>query len=64
MLVRCFFDKAGTLRRVVFADNDAALVHHKPAPDEVVRDIPHDVFHSKLITVNDAAIEAYHAAQK
>lgn len=64
MKVRCFFNDAGKLQRVVFADNDAGLVHHKAEPGEVMRDIPHDIFHSKLITINDAAIEAYHAAQK
>lgn len=64
MKVRCFFTSAGKLKRVVFADDDAGLVHHMAAADEVVRDIPHDVFHAKLISINDAAIEAYHAAQK
>lgn len=64
MMVRCFFSQDGKLRRVVFADNDASLVHHKAEADEVVRDIPHDIFHGQLITINDAAIEAFHAAQK
>lgn len=64
MLVRCFFTDAGKLLRVVFADTDESLKHHQPQKGEVMRDIHHDVFHRQLITINDAAIEAYHAAQK
>lgn len=64
MLVRCFFNAGGKLQRVVFADTDDGLKHHQPLSGEVLRDIPHDVFHSKLITIHDDAIEAYHAAQK
>lgn len=64
MLVRCFFAPDGTLNRTVFADTDDLLAQHKAEPGEVVRDIPHDIFHGKLITINKEAVEAYHAAQK
>lgn len=64
MKVRCFFAADGTLTRTVFADDDGGLVHHKAEPGEVVRDIHHDIFHARFITIDAAAIEAFHAAQK
>lgn len=60
-IVRCFFNKDGKHRRTVFCEDDSQLVHHKPEADEVVRDIPHDTFKSKFVTINFAALEEYHA---
>lgn len=63
-LVRCFFDKDGKHRRTVFCEDDTLLMHHQPQEDEVVRDIPHDIFKSKFVTINTEALEYYHRVAK
>lgn len=63
-LVRCFFDKGGKLLRTVFCEDDGQLMHHLPQDDEVVHDIPHDIFKSKFITINVDALEHYNATKK
>lgn len=59
-LVRSFFNKDGTHLRTVFCEDDSQLVHHLPQEDEVHRDIPHDIFKSRFLTLDEVALEEYH----
>lgn len=58
-LVRSFF-KDGIHTRTVFCEDDSQLVHHQAQLGEIIRDIPHDLFKSKFLTLNTEALEAYH----